>query len=257
MKKRIKHSLLLLLAVLVVGGCTVSPLVISALQNDHLLDRVKTNLIEPIHIAPKQLSVIEKLGLYCNYGKETSSVTMSSQWRNNTALESRKDVEKAVRAELETLCPKLGYPQILKFFDSMKMDSYSPLTFVDRDEPSRYVILWAIDMKSESANLSLFMDDETHKIYAIGFEAFDEGDADQLLDPVISGRSLKEAAVGFGEYLDLLYEVDFDEYAAYLYLQDKEQTKSISMILEHPNVSYLSISVSYNSYEEEKQIIYN
>lgn len=251
MGRKIKHGLLLLLAILVVGGCTVSPLVISALQNDHLLDQMKTSSIQPINIASKQLSVIEKLGLFCNYGREDNSVTMSTQWRDNTSLESRKDVEKAVRSELEILCPKLGHREILNFVETMKMDSCTPLTFVDRDEPSQYVILWSIDLRSETANLSLFMDDETHKIYSIGFDVFDEHDDDPF-KPDALDASLKKAAVGFGEYLDLSFEVIYDECVAYLYLQNEEKTKSISMILEYLNDSYFSISISYNSFETIK-----
>ena len=249
MGRNIKHARLLLIAVLVVGGCTISPLVISAMQNDHLLDQVKTSLIKPINIEQKQLSIVEKMALYYNYGRESNSVTMSSQWRNNTSLESRKDVEKAVRAELAILFPMLGCPEIAKFAETMHMDNCTPLTFVDRDEPSQYVILWSIDMRSEAANLSLFMDDETHKIYMIGFEQFDRY-SDEPMDPAVAGASLREAATGFGKYLDLPFEVDYDKYAAYLHLHDNQLKKSISMMLEYLNDSYLSIGISYDAFDE-------
>lgn len=196
-----KHIPLLLLALLIIGACVASPFVVSELQKHHILQSPMadsaTGIASSIDIEQRPISAGEKIQLYRSFYQSGSSVTQSTQRQDNTAL-TDETIKGVVYDEVASLLAYMGEEIDKKELEAYTMDQCTPTTFVDRDDPARHAILWAVFLSDSHGYFEVTLDDESHKIYALTIVLQDKGPNDTLIS---NTDDLLRVIEGFAAYL--------------------------------------------------------
>lgn len=239
---KLKHLLLPLLTIVIIGVCIASPFVISIFDNKQLLTQPITENAEAIdttalNVEKRNLSHSEKIQLYIDHSDDFTSVTLSANKKNHTLLKSR-EAEAIGKEELSKLMQQLGTipKDQIDAIETLTATEYAALTYIDQDDLSRHAIFWLIEyeakFKEDIMFASILMDDETGKIYqfAIGTNLTD------WMKRSTTVETLETNANNFAKYLGLSVEwpeeiskhyYDFSGGQAYVLLRDEKTGLSI------------------------------
>lgn len=239
---KLKHLLLPLLTIVIIGVCVASPFVISVFDNNQLLTQPITENAEAIdttalNVEKRNLTHSEKIQLYIDHSDSFTSVTLSANKKNHTLLKSR-EAETIGKEELRELMLQLGTipDDQIDAIETLTATEYASLTYIDQDDLSRHAIFWLIayetEFKQDTMFASILMDDETGKIYqfAIGTNRSD------WMKQSTTVKTLDANVNNFAKYLGLSIEwpeeiskryYDFSGGNAYVLLRDEETGLSI------------------------------
>lgn len=265
---------LLLLALLITGGCVASPFIISELQNRHIFQSAMADsavgIGDALDVSSRVLTHSEKMRLYMDFGTANSSVTCTTQRNANRTRLSEETMKDTALAELKTLCDKmqLELPFTEEDVASMEVLQCDATTYIDRDDLPCHAILWDVVLITEHYQLYFLLDDETHQIYSFsidfGGDAVD-ADVQDILEKIQHAASptmsdLVDAIIGYGDYLGLagtdtvteqlaIYGYD-DTYrggpAAYPYLDDNGNQFYVRFSLYNPYSFSAELTSDYN-----------
>ena len=169
MMKKYKNKIKFIVAVTVLILISLSPLVISKMQDQQLIGRFQVEKIknEQSEVQTSKLSVVEKLELIVDYENRGNNIITTTQVQDMND-ENVQEIKTIIDKQLETL-KSLGILTDLHFDENYVCYNYTLKRYSNVENPKKSVRVYQVDFTNGEDIFNVTIDADTHLIYQYNY----------------------------------------------------------------------------------------